>query len=143
MTRGYDEREHWEVYEKMHSYRFKLDSLSYATSVEQEIRLTVRELYKWKKKVQEKRRITMNEMREMIRNEGHELHRQNLISGFYGNELSCRIEEYWKLKNQMAHEPDCIRQMDHNAFQTNAQWITEQLRLLQDCVQRLHYPYRQ
>ncbi len=141
LNRGYDRTEHWDMYQKMNLYRFKLDSLSFATSVEQEIRYTVQLIHGGRgKNVRAKSRMTMNEMRELILSEGNELVRQDLISGD-GEELSHRIEEYWKVRNQMSHENGYVYRMNHEKFQRNARWITKQLQILQGSLQKVHYSY--
>ena len=133
---GYGQRDQWELYLELQAHRLKLDSLSVATSVEQEIRLTVRFISNRSNKGHG-RRLTMRQMRDLIIREGNELTRQNLIYYFHGEELYYRTEEYWAVRNQMTHEREHIHRMDHKEFQSNGNWITNLLQRLQDTLEKL------
>jgi hypothetical protein len=82
--------------------------------------------------------MTMAQMRDQICREGDELSRQNYISG-ESNGLHERITYYWSVRNGMSHERDYVHEMDHDKFQKKAKKITEELRFIQDALQRICY----
>jgi hypothetical protein len=139
ISRGYvhDQKDYWELHEQLKSSRLKLDSLSFATAVEQEVKVTVRLLCEMKPKARVRGWMPMREMREIIIKEGNELKKQNLIPYFYGDDMNYRAEEYSIVRNKMAHEHYFIYQMDHKSFQLNAKWIIKHLQVFQDELQRL------
>jgi hypothetical protein len=142
---GHDQRnrsDYYELYEQMESYRFKLNSVTSATSVEQEIRYTSKILREGKRN-QARGRLTMIQMRDQIISEGKELNKQNVITWFDFDTFCHRSTEYWRIRNKMTHEKNFLYEMDHKEFQEHTQWIIRHLQDFQDSLQSLYHSQRQ
>ena len=134
---GNHARDYWELTSQLKSCRLRLDSFSFTTSIEQEVKTTVDLLCEMNPQARVRKFMTMAEMRELIIREGTKLKEQNLIPEFYGDMMFSRAEEYWSIRNKMAHRHSYINEMDHKKFQADADWIFRQLRAFQYELQRL------
>jgi len=134
---GHHSRDYWELTSQLKSCRLRLDSFSFTTSIEQEVKATIELLCEMHPQARVRKFMTMAEMREVIIREGIKLKEQNLIPDFNGDMMFSRAEEYWSIRNKMAHKHCYINEMDHKKFQTDADWIFRQLRVFQHELQRL------
>ena len=87
LSRGPKERDYWELSDKLKSCQFKLDSLSFATSVEREVFEIIRILRQIRPSVRQRGWLTMSEMRDLIIQEGNDLKNQGLIYYFDSDEM--------------------------------------------------------
>ena len=134
---GHDSRDYYELKSQLQACWSNFDSIYYMTSIEKEFKATVELLKEKDTQGKIKRFMTMGAMRKLVIREGTRLKKEKLIPYFDDNAMFYRAEDYWTIRNKMAHEHRYIYEMDHKKFQEDAKWLYDHLRDFQNELRRL------